>query len=103
MTEAERAYQPMEGRKPSAEQLALYRRAFRREKLVQRAFPKGAKYRRRCCIHQRAKEKDENQPLVVALDDDPFSKHHKDLMMSRSIGDWTKVTARHSNSRARHI
>ena len=70
--------------------IALYRRAFRRERIIQRAFPRNAKYRRRCFIHRRAKEKDENEPLVVAIDDDPFSKHHKDLMMSRSIGDWTK-------------
>ena len=55
-----------------------------------RALPKQAKYRRRCFIHKRAVEKDANEPLVVALDDDPWSPHHKDLMMTRSICDWTK-------------
>lgn len=70
--------------------LALYCRAFRRERLIQKAFPRNVAYRRRCFIHKRAVEKDRNEPLVVATDDDPFSPHHKDLMMSRSICDWTK-------------
>jgi hypothetical protein len=74
----------------TSDDVALYRRAFRRERIMHMALPRNAKYRRRCFIHRRAKEKDENEPLVVAIDDDPFSKHHKDLMMSRSIGDWTK-------------
>lgn len=74
----------------TSDDVALYRRAFRRERIMHIALPRNAKYRRRCFIHRRAKEKDENEPLVVAIDDDPFSKHHKDLMMSRSIGDWTK-------------
>jgi len=78
------------GLSTSTEQLALYRRAFAREKLIQKMMPKDAKHRRRCFIHKRPPEKDENEPLVVATDDDPWSKHHKDLMMSRSICDWSK-------------
>jgi len=78
------------GLQVSTEELQLYKRALRREKIIQKAIPRNSKYRRRCFIHKRAKKKDANQPLVVATAEDPLGKHHKDLMMTRSICDWTK-------------
>ena len=41
-------------------------------------------------MRARPKEKDQNQPVVVATHADPYSSHYKDLQMTRSLGDWTK-------------
>lgn len=71
-------------------EVSLLDRAFRREKLILECIPKGGKYRRQAYVYPRPKEKDENQPVCVATTLDPYSSHHRDLQMTRSICDWTK-------------
>ena len=41
-------------------------------------------------MFRRPQAKDENMPLVVATHEDPYSSHYRDLLMTRSICDWTK-------------
>ena len=65
--------------------------ALAREKLIGRYLKSSGKYRRDCHIYRRPKEKDANQPLTVHTTEDPFRKHHSDMMMTRSLGDWSKV------------
>ena len=68
----------------------LMLRAFAREQLINTVIPKGRKYRRNACIFRRPRKKDENMPMVVATHEDPYSSHYRDLLMTRSICDWTK-------------
>ena len=65
-------------------------RAFARERRIYKAIPKSSKYRRNAYVMARPKEKDQNQPVVVATHAGPYSSHYKDLQMTRSLGDWTK-------------
>mmetsp|Transcript_30584 Transcript_30584/g.79406 ORF Transcript_30584/g.79406 Transcript_30584/m.79406 type:complete len:401 (+) Transcript_30584:74-1276(+) len=71
---------------------ALVHRALVREKLIMSHIPKGGKYRRNVCVYRRPIEKDANEPLAIATTLDPYSSHHRDLQMSRSICDWTKTS-----------
>ena len=50
-------------------------RALERERLIAQAIPKGRKYRRNAVMQRRPKAKDENEPMVVATHDDPYSSH----------------------------
>ena len=68
----------------------LLLRAFVREQLINASIPKGRKYRRNALLFRRPRAKDENQPMVVATHEDPYSSHYRDLLMTRSICDWTK-------------
>jgi serine/threonine protein phosphatase PrpC len=68
----------------------LLLRALERERLIARSIPKGRKYRRNAVMQRRPKAKDENEPMVVATHEDPYSSHYRDLLMTRSICDWTK-------------
>ena len=68
----------------------LLLRAFEREQLIFKSIPKGRKYRHNAVIMNRPAAKDENMPLVCATHEDPYSSHYRDLLMTRSICDWTK-------------
>ena len=79
------------GVKPSATcPMDLLVRAFEREQLIAATIPKGRKYRRNAMLQRRPHAKDENEPMVVATHEDPYSSHYRDLLMTRSICDWTK-------------
>ena len=65
-------------------------RAFEREQLIAATIPKGRKYRRNAVLQRRPHAKDENEPMVVATHEDPYSSHYRDLLMTRSVCDWTK-------------
>ena len=50
---------------------------------IQAAVPQSSsRYRRNACIFRRPKEKDENEPMVVATHEDPYSSHYRDLLMT---------------------
>ena len=78
------------GHSASDAEVAHMTRAFARERRIYKAIPKSSKYRRNAYVMARPKEKDQNQPVVVATHADPYSSHYKDLQMTRSLGDWTK-------------
>jgi hypothetical protein len=65
-------------------------RACQREQLMARTIPKGRKYRLNAVVSRRPRQKDENEPWNVATHEDPYSSHYRDLLMTRSICDWTK-------------
>ena len=69
---------------------ALMLRALERERLIARTIPKGRKYRRNAVMQRRPRAKDENMPMVVDTHEDPYSSHYRDLLMTRSVCDWTK-------------
>jgi len=71
-------------------EIEVIERAMAREALISNVIPKGRKYRRNALVYRRPKKKDENEPLVVATHEDPYSSHYRDLLMTRSICDWTK-------------
>ena len=68
----------------------LILKALERERLIAHVIPKGRKYRRNAVMQRRPRAKDENEPMVVATHEDPYSSHYRDLLMTRSICDWTK-------------
>jgi len=72
--------------------VGLVHRALCREKVIMAHIPKGGKYRRNVCVYRRPVEKDANQPFAIATTMDPYSSHHRDLQMTRSICDWTKTS-----------
>jgi len=70
--------------------IASFIRAVERDALIGKWLPKGSKYRHNAHLINRPKEKDKNEPLVVATHLDPYSKHYRDLMNTRTICDWSK-------------
>lgn len=75
---------------PPSLPMQVLMRALAREALITTNIPSGAKYRRNAYVQQRVAKKDSNRPWVVATAEDPFSKHYRDLQMTRSVCDWTK-------------
>jgi len=74
----------------SPELIAHVERAFERERLVFSKMKLGGRERRNSFVVKRTKAKDPNMPLVVATQQARDVVGYRDVMMTRSICDWSK-------------
>ena len=76
------------GKEPTADDVELLVKAYRRGKIIAQTTPDGAAFRKQVFVRQRDKDHDVNQVWVVSTAESRSDPGYSDLQMTRSMCDW---------------